>query len=232
LPRLVILRKIAANLLEGVCMSEPPRFDAVFQDDLLSLFRWRRDVRRFRPDSVAPQLVERLLDAACLAPSVGNSQPWRFVEVADADRRQAIRDNFADCNRAALEAQPEDRQGLYARLKLEGIEVAPVQFAVFCDENTAQGHGLGSRTMPETLRYSVVMAIHTLWLGARACDLGLGWVSILDPERLRAALAVPETWSFVAYLCIGYPLESQPLPELERLGWQARAGACREVLRR
>ena len=85
-----------------------------------------------------------------------------------------------------------------------------------------QGHGLGRQTMPETIRYSVVAAIQTLWLASRAEGLGLGWVSILDPEALRSILELPDSWSFVAYLCLGWPQEEHDDPELERHGWQGR----------
>ena len=107
-------------------------------------------------------------------------------------------------------------------MKLEGLEQAPVHLAVCADEATAQGAGLGRRTMPETIRYSVVAAIQTLWLAARAEGLGVGWVSILDPEAARATLDLPEDWSFVAYLCLGWPEADNDVPELEREGWERR----------
>jgi 5,6-dimethylbenzimidazole synthase len=202
--------------------SAPPQFDGVFRRRLHELFLWRRDVRRFRRDPVAPDLVDRLIALAALAPSVGNSQPWRFAKVDDPARRQAVRANFEACNRAALAAYRGERAALYARLKLSGLEEAPVQLAVFADGGTNAGGGLGRATMPETLRYSVVCAVHSLWLAARAHGLGLGWVSILDPEEIRRVLSVPASWSLVAYLCLGLPEEEHLDPELERHGWQAR----------
>src|SRR3954463_16002552 len=144
-------------------------------------------------------------DCLCLAPSVGLSQPWRFVIVDSPDRRSAIRRNFEQCNADALTAQPTERQGQYVRLKLAGLDEAPCHLAVFADHSTDQGHGLGRRTMPEVIEYSVVMAIHTLWLAARAEGIGLGWVSILDPEQVRADLEVASEWTFIGYLCLGYP---------------------------
>lgn len=210
----------------------PPVFDDGFRRSLETLLAWRRDVRHFRTDPVPGAVIEHCLDLACLAPSVGNSQPWRFVRVDTAERRAGVIENFSRANAAALAAMAPERQAAYARLKLAGLREAPVHLAVFCDEATAQGHGLGRRTMPETLRYSVVTAIHTFWLAARAEGLGVGWVSILDPERLVAALAVPERWSLVAYLCIGWPAQADDTPELERRDWQLRQRQCREVLRR
>jgi 5,6-dimethylbenzimidazole synthase len=207
-------------------------FGHPFQAELAELLAWRRDVRHFRRDPIPEAVVDRLLDLACLAPSVGNSQPWRFVDVASAERRAAIIANYQTANAEALGGYRGERAALYASLKLSGLQEAPVHLAVFCDETTGQGLGLGRRTMPETLRYSAVIAVHTLWLAARARGLGLGWVSILDPAGATRSLDVPETWSFVAYLCIGWPIEDQAEPELQQRGWQSREAACRRVLLR
>jgi 5,6-dimethylbenzimidazole synthase len=209
-----------------------PDFDPAFRDRLDDLFRWRRDVRRFRADLVAPALIDSLLADAALAPSVGYSQPWRFVSVETAARRQAVVENFRRCNQRALDAYEGERAKLYAGLKLAGLEEAPVHLAAFCDEGTTTGHGLGRQTMPETLRYSVVMAVHTLWLSARAQGLGVGWVSILDPDEVRRALDVPADWSLVAYLCVGTPETEQAEPELARAGWEQRQDPAAAILRR
>ena len=199
-----------------------PNFDRTFRDNLAALLAWRRDVRRFRRDPVEPATLERLLELACLAPSVGNAQPWRFVTVDEPARRAAVIENFERCNDAALHSYSGEKAALYARLKLDGLREAPVHLAVFADEDPAAGCGLGRATMPETLRYSAVLAVHTLWLAARAEGIGVGWVSILDPADVAAVLEVPETWALVAYLCIGHPEEEHLDPELERHGWQAR----------
>ncbi len=211
----------------------PPSFDAAFHRQLEELFLWRRDVRRFRTDPLDDGLINRLIELALLAPSVGNSQPWRFVKVEDPDRRVLVRHSFEACNREALLAYDDERAAIYARLKLSGLDRAPVQLAVFVDGATTIGHGLGRRTMPETLTWSVVGAVHALWLAARAHGVGLGWVSILDPEHVREILAVPSQWSLVAYLCLGWPEEEHLDPELDRAGWQRRASDFdRVVLRR
>jgi 5,6-dimethylbenzimidazole synthase len=199
-----------------------PRFDAAFRERFAELLRWRRDVRRFRPDPIPAPLIEKLLELASLAPSVGLSQPWRFVFVETTARRAAIRENFSNANDSALSGYAGERQARYARLKLEGLSQAPVHLAVCADETTGQGHGLGRQTMPETIRYSVVAAIQTLWLAARAEGLGVGWVSILDPEAACATLDLPSGWTFVAYLCLGWPEEEHDDPELERHGWEQR----------
>ncbi|MGU3390079.1 5,6-dimethylbenzimidazole synthase [Sphingomonas sp. M1A8_2b] len=197
-------------------------FDAAFQAELDTLFRWRRDVRHFRRDALPAGLLDRLLATADAAPSVGLSQPWRFVTVDDPARRDAVRADFEACNAAALTTQDGAKAATYARLKLAGLTQAPCHVAVFVEPDPDQGHGLGRRTMPETVAYSAVIAVHTLWLAARAHGVGLGWVSILDPPRIRAILDVPEAWHLVAYLCIGYPEIDALAPELEREGWEHR----------
>jgi len=200
----------------------PPAFDDAFRDQFEALLRWRRDVRRFREDPVNGALVDRLIALAGLAPSVGNSQPWRFVKVDDPLRRQAVRASFEACNRDALADYHGERARLYASLKLAGLDCAPVHLAVYADTATALGDGLGRRTMPEMLRYSVVAAVHALWLAARAHGLGVGWVSILDAATVDAALDVPEAWRLIAYLCVGYPEAEHLDAELERHRWQER----------
>ena len=210
-------------------VSRPPVFDAQFQERLIDLFRWRRDVRRFRDAPLAEPLVDELLALACLAPSVGNSQPWRFVKVKSAAARAAVRASFERCNRRALENYEGDRARLYAGLKLSGLDQAPVHIAVFAEENPTEGQGLGRATMPETVGYSVAMAVHTLWIAARARGVGIGWVSILDPDQVSRALDARSTWKLVAYLCVGWPEEEHLDPELERHGWQARFAASRFI---
>lgn len=199
-----------------------PDFSSEFCVDFLQLLRWRRDVRRFRREPLSDVLVRDLIATACLAPSVGLSEPWRFVLVDDPARRAAMRANFERSNAEALAAQADDKRGRYARLKLAGLDEAPCHLAVFADPGTGQGHGLGRRTMPETLDYSVVMAVHTLWLAARARGVGLGWVSILDPRQAKADLGVPMDWTLIGYLCLGFPAFEDVCPTLEREGWEQR----------
>lgn len=209
-----------------------PEFNADFRAQLTDLFRWRRDVRRFRPDDVADDLLDHLLQLASLAPSVGNSQPWRFVKVEDTARRKQVRDIFQAANADALADYAGERAKLYAQLKLDGLDQAPVQLAVFVDKETDFGQGLGRKTMPETLHYSVVAAINILWLAARAHGIGMGWVSILQPDAVIDLLDVPEDWALVAYLCVGYPQEEHLDPELERAGWQDRVDMKNFVFKR
>jgi 5,6-dimethylbenzimidazole synthase len=212
--------------------AKPAEFDHAFRARLRDLLLWRRDVRRFRSDPLPADTLNELIELACLAPSVGLSQPWRFVIVEDAARRAAIRHNFETCNAAALAAQQSERSGLYARLKLAGLAEAPCHLAVFADRTTAQGHGLGRRTMPEMIEYSAVTAVHTIWLAARAQGIGMGWVSILDPQTVADILAVPPDWKFIGYFCLGYPQSEETVPELEQCGWENRRLPSSVVIRR
>jgi len=213
----------------------PPRsvaFDDTFRAQLRELLVWRRDVRRFRRDPLPSGTLETLIEVACLAPSVGLSQPWRFVVVDDDGTRAAIRGNFARCNADALSAQNRERAGRYARLKLAGMEEAPCHLAVFADRTTDQGHGLGRLTMPEMIEYSAVTAVHTIWLAARAHGIGMGWVSILDPAIVTKLLNVPPEWKFIGYFCLGYPEGDDTVPELQQMGWEERRLPASVIIRR
>ncbi len=194
-----------------------------FADDLAQLLHWRRDVRHFVGQPLGDGVLDALLALADCAPSVGNSRPWRFVRVVSPDLRARLADHVdAEVARAGdVYRDAPDREAQYARLKLHGLHEAPEVLAVFCDGGAAAGHGLGRATMPETLDYSVVLAIHTLWLAAKARGIGLGWVSICDPAFVHAQIGVPAQWRMIALLCLGFPKAASDLPELHREGWQA-----------
>ncbi|MGX9355332.1 5,6-dimethylbenzimidazole synthase [Roseobacteraceae bacterium S113] len=198
-------------------------FPAQFQSDLEDLMQWRRDVRHFKKDPVDEAVLTRCLAAFSRAPSVGLSEPWRLLRVASPAARAAAFANFQDINAQALAGYDGETAARYATLKLTGMREAPLQLAVFCDETTEKGQGLGLGRMPEMRRYSVVCAIDQFWLTARAAGLGVGWVSILDPTRLSRDLDAPEGWTLVAYLCIGWPQSQNDTPELERRDWERRA---------
>jgi 5,6-dimethylbenzimidazole synthase len=201
----------------------PSVFDAQFRNRFRELLMWRRDVRHFRSTPIPESTFRELMDLIRLCPSVGLSEPWRFVRVATSEKRTAIRKEFERANAEALSGYGGEQQSLYARLKLAGLEAAPIQLAVFADRSTAKGADLGRRTMPEMIEYSVVSAITTLWLGARTHGIGLGWVSILDPGRVNSIVGAPDTWRLVAYLCLGYPEFETTIPELESAGWETRS---------
>lgn len=191
--------------------------------DLETLLVWRRDVRHFDTRPVPEAEIERLFASAQLAPSVGNAQPWRFLRLRTSALRTALVDHVDQAARDAGARYGEgERQALYTSLKLHGLREAPEIIAAFSDDRPAQGHGLGIATMPEALRYSTILAVHTLWLTAQSRGLGLGWVSILDPATVARLLDTPPAWHFIALLCLGYPQAPSDIPELERRGWQAR----------
>lgn len=187
---------------------------------LAEILRWRRDVRHFRRDPVPEALLERLRLAMGAAPSVGNSRPWRVIRVEDRRLRASVRHEFIACNANAAAIYSDDQREAYFQLKLAGLDVAPVQLAVFTEQNPVEGHGLGRQTLPETLRQSTAMAIHGMWLAARVENLGLGLVSILEPRAIERLFAVPEGWEFSAYLCLGWPETLDDTPLLHRVGWQ------------
>lgn len=193
------------------------------------LMQWRRDVRHFREDAIPEALCERLQEAMALAPSVGNARPWRVLRVASAHLRQAVHDNFLRANAEALDAQSAERQAHYRQLKLEGLKTAPLQLAVFTDTDPAEGHGLGRHSMPQTLEQSTAMAVQNLNLMARAMGLGVGMVSILDPDEMARIFSAPPGWQFSLYLCIGWPEFHDDQPLLHRNGWQENVGTTWDV---
>jgi len=204
-------------------MEERSAFEVQERDAIYRVIASRRDVRRgFLEEPLPDELIQRLLSAAHCAPSVGLMQPSRFVVIRDYDVRRAVHDAFLQANALALETYTGERREQYARLKLEGILEAPQNLCVLSDQNSERGHRLGRQTMPETAIYSTVCAIQNLWLAARAEGVGVGWVSILDPERLRTILEIPATIVPVAYLCLGYVDSFAREPELERFGWESR----------
>ena len=182
------------------------------------ILKWRRDVRHFRTDPVPEDTLARLQAAMEAAPSVGNARPWRVFRVKDPDLRAAVRASFERCNREAAAGYDDASRADYMRLKLAGLDAAPEHLAVFTITDPEAGRGLGRRTMPETLHQSTAMAVHTLWLTARAANLGLGMVSILEPAEIERLFDVPEGWEFSAYLCLGWPEFTDDTPLLHRVG--------------
>jgi 5,6-dimethylbenzimidazole synthase len=196
---------------------------------LRRILDWRRDARHFRTDPVPETTLERLRDTMASAPSVGNSRPWRVVRVDDPTLRAAVRANFETTNQVAAGGYADTERAAYLSLKLAGLDAAPVQLAIFTEMAPAAGRGLGRPTMPETLLQSTAMAVHTLWLAARAENLGLGMVSILDPDHMARLFEVPESWRFSAYLCLGWPQFTDDTPLLHRADWQRNLPTAWEI---
>jgi 5,6-dimethylbenzimidazole synthase len=209
-------------MVESLVTTEPAFTDA----ERAAVYRAidsRRDVRRGFVDQPLPEeLLLRLLASAHKAPSVGFMQPSRFILIRDLAIRKAVHGIFQQSKSESAATYSGDRLEQYSALKLEGILEAPQNLCVVCDTGSERGHKLGRHSMPETAAYSTVCAIQNLWLAARAEGVGVGWVSIVDPVRLRAVLRIPEHILPVAYLCLGYVDRLAPQPELETCGWEKR----------
>jgi len=196
------------------------KFEEDHQNALSDILSWRRDVRHFRTEPVDDAIMSKIEASVDLAPSVGNSRPWRFVRVTSDTARAKVIASFEASNAEASEDFEDEAKNAYLALKLSGMREAPVHLAVYTARDPKAGRGLGRKTMPQMLQYSTVTAIYTLWLTARAHNVGVGWVSILDPAEVDAALDVPEDWMLSAYLCLGYPAFDSETPELVETGWQ------------
>jgi 5,6-dimethylbenzimidazole synthase len=191
-------------------------------DLLLDIMVNRRDVRgnRFLDQPIEDEKISQILLAAVNAPSVGFSQPWEFVLVKNKDIKQQIKNSFNQENERASTLFKDEKQNEYNRLKLEGIFEAPLNIAIFytCSEKPV----LGQTSMPEMGLYSVVCAIQNMWLMARALNIGMGWVSIIDPEKVKRILKAPDKNKLVGYFCLGYTSQFLKQPELEILKWETR----------
>jgi 5,6-dimethylbenzimidazole synthase len=180
----------------------------------------RRDVRHFRSDPLPDGLLERLIEAARLAPSVGYMQPWRFLHIRNRELRQRIH-ALVDAERQITAQALGERGQEFLKLKVEGIlDCAEVLVVALRDGR--ERHIFGRRTMPDMDLASVACAIQNMWLLARAEGIGLGWVSLYDPVELAKLLHIPEGARPVAVLCIGYASEFLPRPMLEIEGWGKR----------
>jgi 5,6-dimethylbenzimidazole synthase len=184
----------------------------------------RRDIRHFRPElDVDAAVLERILAAAHRAPSVGLSQPWGFVVVRHRAVRMRIRENFLICREREAARYEPARRAAYLAHRLEGILEAPLNICVAVDlrERAAESI-LGTTVQPESIRASACCAVQNLWLAARAEGIGVGWVSIVEPDVLRSELALPRGVDPVAYLCVGHPRAFRSTPMLEETGWGQR----------
>ncbi|MEG3618072.1 5,6-dimethylbenzimidazole synthase [Magnetovibrio sp. PR-2] len=183
----------------------------------------RRDVRgQFLPDPIDPDVLSRVLMAAHHAPSVGFMQPWSFIIVRSTDVKRQVHSLFKQADEEAAQMFEGERRETYKNLKLEGILDAPINICVTCDKDRAGPVVLGRTHMPEMDLYSTVCAVQNLWLAARAEGLGMGWVSILDPNKLKDVLDIPERVQTVAYLCLGHVSHFNDEPELQKKGWRKR----------
>jgi nicotinate-nucleotide--dimethylbenzimidazole phosphoribosyltransferase len=201
------------------------------RDALHRILAARRDIRRFRPDPVPDEVLGRVLAAAHAAPSVGHSQPWRFVLVADPVAR-ARAATLADRGRLAQAAAmaPDAARDLLD-LDLEGIREAPLGLVVACDRRVAAAGVLGRATFVDADLWSCACAIENLWLAARAEGLGVGWVTLFEPGELAALVDAPDGVQTLGWLCLGWPDERPPEPGLERRGWSTRLSLDSLIIR-
>jgi len=192
-------------------------------NDIAAVYRvmaMRRDMRHFLPDPLDDALIERLLGAAHMAPSVGLMQPWRFIRVRDQGLRVGVH-GLVEAERVKTARALGEREEEFMRLKVEGIlDCGELLVAALTDKR--DGHLFGRRTMPEMDLASVACAIQNLWLAARAENLGMGWVSLFDPEALRLLMKMPEGSRPVAVLCLGHVAAFYQRPMLEEAEWAHR----------
>ena len=180
----------------------------------------RRDIRHFLPDPIAPELLERLLNAAHSAPSVGFMQPWRFIRITDSSLRASIH-RLVEEERIHTAHALDEREDEFMRLKVEGVrECGELLVAALMDRR--EEYIFGRRTLPEMDLASVACAIQNMWLAARAEGIGMGWVSLFDPEQLRLLLGMPAGAKPIAILCLGHVEAFYPKPMLELEGWAVR----------
>ena len=200
-------------------------------ETLKEIILYRRDVRgnRFTDQPVPQEVLDDILFAGVNAPSVGFSQPWEFVVVDDLEVKNKIKDTFTEENEKAKGLFKDGRLDAYTALKLEGITESPVNIAVFY--KPSDHPVLGQTSMKEAGEYSVVCAIQNMWLMARSLNVGLGWVSILDPEKVKKVLNAPADRKLIGYLCLGYVDFFFENPELERLNWEKRKNRDEVVLK-
>ncbi len=208
-------------------MSQPSGHDGRFSfDEREAVYRAifaRRDVRKdFLPDPIPDETLHRMLLAAHHAGSVGYMQPWDFLVIRESASKKAVKQLFQEANEQAALQYEGEQAHLYRRLKLEGIQEAPVNICVTCTRERGGPSVLGRATVPETDLYSTCCAIQNLWLAARAEGIGVGWVSILDYEALKEVLGIPSHVWIVAYLCVGFVSGFADRPDLERAGWRQR----------
>ncbi len=182
----------------------------------------RRDVRgnRFLKTPIPKDAMDTILEAALAAPSVGFSQPWEFVLIKDQQTKQAVKATFSEETRKAALSFEDQKQQEYIQLKLEGILESPLNMAVFYKPK--EGPVLGQTSMPNMGKYSVVCAIQNMWLMARSLNIGMGWVSILDPEKVKKVLNAPPENQLIGYLCFGYTDMFYNQPELELRKWERK----------
>jgi len=194
-----------------------PKIDKTAPTVLANIIKLRRDIRgnNFISKKIETDIVNQIIEAGLYAPSVGYSQPWKFVIIEDSNTREKIYKNFKkEYNKS--KKYFKDRP-IYESLKLEGIKEAPINIALFYQKN--KNKILGQTSQKKMGEYSVVCAIENMWLMARSLNIGVGWVSILKPKKVKKILGISNEYKLVGYLCVGYVKEFPSKPELQTLNW-------------
>jgi len=187
---------------------------------LAHIIKARRDIRgnNFLATKIPKKSIEKIIEAGLNAPSVGYSQPWKFVIVEDDDTKARVYENFVteyEKSKKHFKNRP-----MYEQLKLEGIKETPINIAVFYQKSSHKI--LGQTSQKKMGEYSVVCAIQNMWLMARSLNIGMGWVSILKPKKIKKILGVSADYKLVGYLCVGYVKAFPNEPELETLKWEKK----------
>ncbi|SDR97308.1 5,6-dimethylbenzimidazole synthase [Halopseudomonas sabulinigri] len=208
-------------------MNLPHAYSAAERDALYRAIRERRDMRHFIGGEVADELLQRLLQAAHQAPSVGLMQPWRFIRIRSGVLREQIHQLVEQERQATAEALGE-RRDEFMRLKVQGVRDCAELLVAALPEGR-EAHVFGRRTLPEMDLASLACAIQNLWLAARAEGLGMGWVSLFEPQALASLLQLPPGAKPIAVLCLGPVAEFYPEPMLVQEQW-ARPRSLDELL--
>ena len=216
--------------MKGNKVEQPPLkqqnshyFNESERDGLYKTIFNRRDVRsQFKTDAIPDDVLSRVLYAAHHAPSVGFMQPWNFLVIKDQAVKAAVHKGFKKANDVAADMFEPEKSKLYRKLKLEGILECPINICITCDRSRTGSIVLGRTTNKEMDLFSTVCAVQNFWLAARAEGLGVGWVSIIEQDDLRAALNIPAEIVPIAYLCVGYVSHFNSEPDLQTAGWLNR----------
>jgi nicotinate-nucleotide--dimethylbenzimidazole phosphoribosyltransferase len=182
----------------------------------------RKDIRTYKPDAISADVLERILDGAHHAPSVGFMQPWNFILIESPEKKRLVYNHFLDVNESSAKLFPGERNVKYRSLKLQGILDSPLNILVTCDTKRGGENVLGRTTIPQTDIYSTCLSIQNLWLCARAEGIGIGWMSLYIPEVISNIFSLPDYVIPVAYLTAGYAVEFPETPILESVGWRKR----------
>ncbi len=197
--------------------ANPNRYSQAEIDAVYRVIRERRDMRHFISKPIPTDILQRLLEAAHFAPSVGYMQPWRFIRITNQAVRKQIY-TLVDEERMNTADALGERRNEFMRLKVEGIlDCGELLVTALCDNR--EKHIFGRRTLPEMDLASVSAAIQNMWLAARAEGLGMGWVSLFDPEQLGSLLRMPTGSKPIAILCLGYVEQFYNKPMLSQQNW-------------